>query len=131
MVVDTLNPALAGGSEKIYIMPRKNYTEEFRREAVELYEHTPGATLRAVAADLGISRGTLAQWRHAQGYTGPRTDDGDAGGSDRPVEGESPQARIARLEAQVRRLEDERKMLATERDILRKAAKYFAGETNW
>ena len=41
------------------------------------------------------------------------------------------QARIARLEAQVRRLEDDKRMLATERDILRKAAKYFAGETNW
>ena len=44
-------------------MPRKNYTDEFRREAVELYEHTPGATLRGVAADLGVSRGTLATWR--------------------------------------------------------------------
>lgn len=110
-------------------MPRKNYTDEFRREAVELYEHTPGATLRGVAADLGVSRGTLAQWRREQGYTGPRTDDPDRHGE--VPEGESPQARIARLEAQVRRLEGEAKMLATERDILRKAAKYFAGETSW
>lgn len=47
------------------------------------------------------------------------------------MEGESPQARIARLEARVRRLESDKQMLATERDILRKAAKYFAGETNW
>lgn len=112
-------------------MPRKNYTDEFRREAVELYEHTPGATLRGVAADLGISRGTLAQWRREQGYTGPRTEDESAHRDGVPGEGESPQARIARLEAQVRRLEDDKKMLATERDILRKAAKYFAGETNW
>ncbi|MCS6712480.1 transposase [Brachybacterium sp. EF45031] len=110
-------------------MPRKNYTDEFRREAVELYEHTPGATLRGVAADLGVSCGTLATWRREQGYTGPRTEASDPH-SDAP-EGESPQARIARLEAQVRRLEDEKRMLATERDILRKAAKYFAGETNW
>lgn len=111
-------------------MPRKNYTDEFRREAVELYEHTPGATLRGVAADLGVSRGTLAQWRREQGYSGPRADDGTQreGASG---EGESAQARIARLEAQVRRLEDDKRMLATERDILRKAAKYFAGETNW
>ena len=110
-------------------MPRKSYTEEFRREAVELYEHTPGATLRAVADDLGISRGTLATWRREQGYTGPRTEDPDRHGE--APEGESPQARIARLEAQVRRLESDKQMLATERDILRKAAKYFAGETNW
>ena len=113
-------------------MPRKNYTDEFRREAVELYEHTPGATLRGVAADLGISRGTLATWRREQGYTGPKAEAPDAqpGGAG-SGEGESPQARIARLEAQVRRLEDDKRMLATERDILRKAAKYFAGETNW
>ena len=47
-------------------------------------------------------------------------------------------ARIAELEAQVAALEaaeaarqaDMRK-LATERDILRQAVKYFAGETNW
>ena len=46
-----------------------------------------------------------------------------------PVRG--PSARIARLEAQVAALEAEKKKLATERDILRQAAEYFAGETNW
>ena len=131
MVVDTLKPALAGGSEMIYTMPRKNYTEEFRREAVQLYEHTAGATLRGIAADLGISRGTLAQWRREQGYTEPKTERSGADLVDGPSEGESPQARIARLEAKVRQLEGETRMLASERDILRKAAKYFAGETNW
>ena len=110
-------------------MARKSYTEEFRREAVQLYEDSPGATLKAVAEDLGISRGTLASWRREQGYTGPKAQDPDRHGG--PVEGQSPQARIARLEAQVRRLESDKQMLATERDILRKAAKYFAGETNW
>jgi transposase len=47
------------------------------------------------------------------------------------VAGRGPSARIARLEAQVAALEAEKKKLATERDILRQAAKYFAGETNW
>ncbi len=27
-------------------MARKNYSEEFRRQAVDLYESTPGATVR-------------------------------------------------------------------------------------
>ena len=40
-------------------MARKNYTDEFRQRAVDLYESTPGATLKAIAADLGISRGAL------------------------------------------------------------------------
>ena len=34
-------------------MARKNYTEEFRRQAVDLYRSTPGATLRGIAADSG------------------------------------------------------------------------------
>ena len=43
-------------------MARKNYTDEFRRRAVDLYESTPGATLKGIAGDLGISRGALKEW---------------------------------------------------------------------
>ena len=43
-------------------MARKNYTDEFRRQAVDLYESAPGATLKGIAGDLGISRGTLSDW---------------------------------------------------------------------
>src|SRR3954471_8674507 len=43
-------------------MARKTYSEEFRRQAVELYESTPGATFRGIAADLGITRNTLKDW---------------------------------------------------------------------
>src|SRR4051812_47047418 len=39
-------------------MARKNFSDEFRRQAVELYESTPGATVRGIAEDLGIERGT-------------------------------------------------------------------------
>ena len=35
------------------------------------------------------------------------------------------------LRARVAALETANTMLATERDILRQAAKYFAGETRW
>ena len=41
-------------------MARKNYTDEFRRQAVDLYESTPGATLGGIADDFGIFRGTLS-----------------------------------------------------------------------
>jgi cell division protein FtsB len=44
---------------------------------------------------------------------------------------ESQAAKLARLEARVRELEAEKVKLSTEREILRSAAKYFAGETNW
>ena len=48
-------------------MARKTYSEEFRRQAVELYESTPGATFRGIAADLGITRNTLKDWVTTRG----------------------------------------------------------------
>jgi transposase len=41
------------------------------------------------------------------------------------------QARVAALETENAQLLTEQAKLATERDILRQAAKYFAGETGW
>ena len=133
-------------------MARKNYTQEFRRQAVDLYRSTPGATLRGIAADLGISRHTLNDWVHAQTATadsaGHAVDAADApgGGSSRPSRAGGPRrgrtlsaeeelaalrARVAALETEKDALVAEQVKLATERDILRQAAKYFAGETNW
>ena len=40
-------------------------------------------------------------------------------------------AELAALQARVAALETENTLLGTERDILRQAAKYFAGETHW
>ena len=38
-------------------MARKNYSEEFKRDAVELYRDTEGATVAQIAADLGVAHG--------------------------------------------------------------------------
>ncbi len=43
-------------------MAMKDYSEEFRADAVALYESTPGATYKGIAADLGITRATLRAW---------------------------------------------------------------------
>ena len=36
----------------IHVMASKNYSDEFRRQAVELYESAAGATLKGNTADL-------------------------------------------------------------------------------
>lgn len=110
-------------------MARKNYTDEFRRRAVDLYESTPDATLKGIAADLGISRGALKEWVDKLGSGTRATSTGKPGSS--PARPESQAARLARLEAENAELQVEKTKLETERDILRQAAKYFAGETNW
>lgn len=113
-------------------MAMKDYSDEFKADAVALYESTPGATYKSIAADLGINRATLREW-----VLRDRERRGVPAGAARPpawpaeVSSKEPDERVRRLEARVAELEASERKLATERDILRKAAKYFAGETNW
>ena len=112
-------------------MPTNTYTDEFRRRAVELYESTPDTTLIAIAADLGISRGALKTWVTKYGSGQIRATSGPPAGAPPGVRAEPQAARIARLEAENHALRAETRKLAEERDSLRQAAKYFAGETHW
>ena len=112
----------------IEIMVRKNYSDEFRRQSVELYESTPGASLRSIAEDLGLSRHTLSDWVRQHG-TGRRTPPLTTGAV--AARAESDGEKMARLEAENARLRAEKRTVETEREILQKAAKYFAGETTW
>ncbi|RNI25419.1 IS3 family transposase [Flexivirga caeni] len=114
-------------------MARKNYGEEFRRRAVDLYESTPGATVRGIAEDLGIVRGTLRGWLEVYG-TGKKTG-ADGSLTTSPLQSraapdpvprdESPQQTISRLQAENAALRAETVKLTTEREILQRAAKYF------
>jgi transposase len=105
-------------------MANKHYPQQFKADAVALYRSRPGATIALIADDLGVNRETLRSWvraddqRRGAGSAAPRsgTAAGEVPGS---VEDEN-----AQLRRRVRELEEER-------DILRKAARYFAGETRW
>ncbi|WP_131210325.1 transposase, partial [Bifidobacterium longum] len=43
-------------------MPRKVYTEQFKRDAVAMFESNPDTSMRKVAEELGINRSTLGCW---------------------------------------------------------------------
>ena len=95
-------------------MPRKTYTVEFKRDAVALYENSPEASIQTIATDLGVNRATLANWVKKYGTAAPA---------------EKPSPTSVNEAERIRQLERENARLREERDILRKAAKYFAEET--
>jgi transposase len=94
-------------------MPRTRppYPPEFRREALELVRS--GRSIRDVAESLGVSVQTLRNWS--------RQDDVDAG----RAEGLTTDER-----EELRRLRRENRRLQQEREILKKAAAFFARETD-
>ena len=89
---------------------RTRYPPEFRAEAVRLARE-PGQSMRQVAQDLGIANESLRRW----------VMQADAGVS----EGLTTDER-----AELTRLRRENRTLRTEREILRKAAAFFARETD-
>ncbi|MGF1425370.1 transposase [Kitasatospora sp. LaBMicrA B282] len=98
----------------------KHYPAEFKANAVALYRSRPGATINSVAADLGVNTETLRNWIRAA--DGRRT--GGRAAPGRPAEAQGLEAEVLALRRRVGELEEER-------DILQKAAKYFAGATRW
>ncbi|MFG6202709.1 IS3 family transposase [Nonomuraea sp. JJY05] len=105
-------------------MAMKSYPPEFKADAVALYVSDPGRTLASVAEDLGISRETLRNWvRQAQA-------DGTAGAKARGPVKKSVRGPLSSddvLEEENKQLKARIRELEMERDILRRAAKYFGG----
>jgi len=93
---------------------RRNYDEEFKRNAVEL-SYKSGKTVSQVAEDLGISRSMLFKWRKEQAEYG-----------DRAFPGKGKLRRGTDLEEEIRRLKKELAIAQEERDILKKAMAIFS-----
>jgi transposase len=94
-------------------MPRTRppYPEQFRRQAVELVKRS-GQPVREIAKDLGVTEQSLRTW--------VKQADVDAG----RAHGLSSEEK-----EELRRLRREVRVLREEREILRKAAAFFASET--
>jgi transposase len=86
------------------------YTEEFKAEAVVL-ARSSGQSIRRTALDLGITNETLGRWLR----------EADARPRGTPLAADE-RAELVELRRRV-------KVLETEREILRKAAAFFAQET--
>jgi transposase len=88
---------------------RRKFSAEYKREAVAMVE-VPGATVRQIAADLGIGATVLGRWRRELRQETPRPFPGQG----RPREEE-----VVQLKRELARV-------TKERDFLREAAAFFA-----
>jgi transposase len=104
-------------------MVMKHYPPEFKADAVALYRSRPDATIKSVADDLGVNPETLRNWI--------RLADGRRSGPAVVRPDQAVQAPAGSVEAENAQLRRRVRELEEERDILRKAARYFAGETRW
>jgi transposase len=91
---------------------RRKFTPEFKAEAVELLINS-GKPISEIARDLGISDGTLGNWVKVAKKRGDV--------KEKPLEIDE--------RARLKELEEENRRLKMEREILKKAAAWFAKES--
>jgi transposase len=92
-------------------MARKTYTREFKRQALRMITDQ-GLSVAEAARRLGVRDNLLRTWRKAAAQPGPDAVPGP--GHPGPADDE------------LRRLRAENARLRAERDLLKKAAAYFA-----
>jgi transposase len=93
---------------------RKQFTPEFKREAVQLLE-SGSRPASELARELGIARNQLYKWQTELRARGSTAFPGPGARRERTTE-------LARLKRELNRVTEER-------DILKKAALYFAKES--
>lgn len=91
-------------------MKRRKYNQEFKEEAVKLITEQ-GYQLSEAARNLGVHPSILGRWK-------------------RQLTGEVDGGNSQGVQAELNRLRKENKRLKQEREILKKAAAFFAKESN-
>lgn len=92
-------------------MARKTYTREFKLQAVRMMTDQ-SLSVAEVARLLGVGQNCLRNWRQAA--------------RDQGTDAFPGQGHLAPADAELRRLRAEVQRLRAERDLLKKAAAYFA-----
>lgn len=96
-------------------IPNGRYTKEFREEAIKLVAEE-GLSVPEVARRLDVPKSTIANWLKAQRYGRL----GEIGKNRR---------QLSEIELELARVRRELAKVKMERDILKKAAAYFAKES--
>jgi transposase len=92
-------------------MARKTYTREFKLQALKMITGQ-GLSVAEVARRLGVTEGSLRSWRESAQEHGATAFPGHGN--------------VSPAEDELRRLRAENTRLRAERDLLKKAAAYFA-----
>jgi transposase len=90
-------------------MSKRSYSREFKVSAVKLVNHE-GYTVTEAAGSLGVDPQNIRNWIKEVGEE----------------VGKAPSDEPSRLREELRRVKQENKRLLMEREILKKAAAYFA-----
>ena len=93
---------------------RRNHTKEFKEEAVKLVSDQ-GYAISEAARNLGVNPNLLSRWKR-------EIEKSEGGVSD-------PRSML-NMQAELKQLRKENKRLKLEREILKKAATFFAKETD-
>ena len=109
-------------------MRARKYTNDFKADALAMMQRGD-RSFRQVGADLGVSHWTLRDWYRADEMArkkGKRPKEAPAGVA--PV-GETAEQKLDRLERENRKLRKQVTQLEEDRAILKKAAAFFAKES--
>ena len=106
---------------------QRRYDEAFKASAVELLSKTDRSVL-GTARDLGIPVATLRFWYDAEMAKKKRKGPAIVGDAS-PAEAETLKQRVARLEKENEQLRKKNAELEEDRVILKKAAAFFAKES--
>ena len=90
---------------------RKNYTDEFRQEAVRLLQMS-GKSARQIGRELGVAQSVLSRWKKQADASETVSDEDQS------------------KDEELRHLRRENARLRMERDILKKATAFFAKESS-
>jgi len=91
---------------------RRKFSDEFKADAVKLITEQ-GYSIAEAARNLGINANQLGRWKKE---------------IENPADGNGGSGNLAAMQAELKRLRKENKQLRMEREILKKAAAFFAKE---